>query len=80
MSFRWEKEIKKHGNVFLHGIFILVLIFMAAILTGFIMLPVYGALYFVNGVNYPAFISVVVLILSVYMIGWVFARYRIQKK
>lgn len=80
MSFRWGKEIKKHGNIFLYGISIMVLIFMAAVLTGFIMLPVYGALYLINNQNYPAFVSVVILILSVYMLGWVFMRYRVRRK
>ena len=80
MSIKWQKEMKKHGNVFLYGIFVLVLIIMAAILTGFLMIPIYGVLYFVDGSKYPAFISVVVLILSVYMLGFVFQRYRVVKK
>lgn len=80
MNVKWEKRMKKHGNVFLHGITILVLVIMAAVLTGFLMLPVYGALYLINNQNYLAFVGAVGLILSVYMLGWVFARYRIIKK
>jgi hypothetical protein len=80
MGLRLEKRMKKHFNVFLYGISVLVLIIMAAILTGFLMLPVYGALYFINGQNYSAFIGAVVLILSVYILGWVFLRYRVRKK
>jgi len=80
MSFRWEKEIKKRGNVFIYGISILVLLIMAALLTGFIMLPVYGVFYYINDQNFPAFLNAVYLIIAVYMVGWVFMRYKIKKK
>lgn len=80
MSFRWQKEMKKHGNVFIYGITIIVLIFMAAILTGFIMIPVYGVAYYINEAAYPAFLTAVYLIIAVYMLGWVFMRYKVKKR
>ena len=80
MNINLRKEMKKHGNVFIYGITIIVLIIMAAILTGFIMLPIYGVAYYVNETNYPAFLGAVYLIIAVYMLGFVFMRYRVQKK
>ena len=63
---------------FIYGLTIFVLVILAGLLTGIFSAPIAIVMFLLNSPAWP--LMIIVFIISIFMLGWVFMRFKVQAR